>query len=168
MTDSGRDTRDSSVQGSGQIHRLQETLPGHSKVKNSPSNFWLYQPVYFPGSTSGQEPACQRRRLRDSGSIPGSGRSPGGGQGNLLQYPCLENPMERGAWRLWSIGPQGCKGSDTTEVTQHTRTDQPETLIQRKHSGKRNTSANFQAGHTNRASHPSCYLYRLTDVAALG
>ena len=33
------------------------------------------------------------------GSIPGSGRSPGGGHGNPLQYSCLENPMDRGAWR---------------------------------------------------------------------
>ena len=36
---------------------------------------------------------------RDAGSIPGSGRSPGGGHGNPLQYSCLENPMNRGAWR---------------------------------------------------------------------
>ena len=36
---------------------------------------------------------------RDSGSIPGSGRSSGGGPGNPLQYSCLENPMDRGAWR---------------------------------------------------------------------
>ena len=35
---------------------------------------------------------------RDVGSIHGSGRSPEGGHGNLLQYSCLENPMERGAW----------------------------------------------------------------------
>ena len=35
----------------------------------------------------------------DVGWIPGSGRSPGGGQGNTLQYSCLENPMNRGAWR---------------------------------------------------------------------
>ena len=35
----------------------------------------------------------------DTGSIPGSGRSPGGGHGNPLQYPCLENSMHRGAWR---------------------------------------------------------------------
>jgi len=34
----------------------------------------------------------------DPGSIPGSGRSPGEGNGNLLQYYCLENPMDRGAW----------------------------------------------------------------------
>ena len=38
------------------------------------------------------------RDIRDSDSIPGSGRSPGGGNGNPLQYSSLENPMERGAW----------------------------------------------------------------------
>ena len=37
--------------------------------------------------------------LRDRGLIPGSGRSPGGGNGNPLQYSCLENPMDRGAWQ---------------------------------------------------------------------
>ena len=36
--------------------------------------------------------------LRDMGSIPGLGRSPGGGHGNPLQYSCLENPMDRGVW----------------------------------------------------------------------
>ena len=45
---------------------------------------------------------------RDEGSIPGSGRSPGGENGNPLQYSCLENPMERGAW--WAIySPQVAK-----------------------------------------------------------
>ena len=39
--------------------------------------------------------------IRDLGSIPGLGRSPGGGHSNLLQYSCLENPMGRGAW--WAI-----------------------------------------------------------------
>jgi len=37
--------------------------------------------------------------VRDAGLIPRSGRSPGGGHGNPLQYSCLENPMDRGAWR---------------------------------------------------------------------
>ena len=37
--------------------------------------------------------------IRDTGSIPGSGRAPGGGHGNPLQYSCLENPMDRGAWQ---------------------------------------------------------------------
>ena len=38
------------------------------------------------------------RDMRDSGAIPGSGRAPGGGHGNPLQFSCLENPMDRGAW----------------------------------------------------------------------
>ena len=37
--------------------------------------------------------------IRDLGSIPGSEKSPGGGHNNPLQYSCLENPMDRGAWR---------------------------------------------------------------------
>ena len=37
--------------------------------------------------------------VRDSGSTPGSGRSSGGGHGNPLQYSCLEDPMDRGAWQ---------------------------------------------------------------------
>ena len=49
---------------------------------------------------------------RDAGSIPGLGRSPGGGHGNPLQYSCLENPIDRGAW--WATGPQVHKESDTT------------------------------------------------------
>ena len=56
---------------------------------------------------SGKEPTCQcRRRERDRGSIPGSGRSPGGGLGNPLQHSCPENPVDRGAWRLQSVGLQ--------------------------------------------------------------
>ena len=37
--------------------------------------------------------------IRDVGLVPELGRSPGGGRGNLLQYSCLENPMDRGAWQ---------------------------------------------------------------------
>ena len=53
----------------------------------------------FPGGASGKEPICQCRNVRDMDLIPGSGRSPGGGHGNPLQYSCLEDPMDRGAWR---------------------------------------------------------------------
>ena len=53
--------------------------------------------------------------IRDMGSIPGSGRSPGGGHGNPLQCSCLENPMDRGV----GYSPRGRKESDTTEVTWH-------------------------------------------------
>ena len=52
----------------------------------------------FPSGTSGKEPICQYRKLRDVSSIPGSERSPGGGNGNPLPYSCPENPMDRRAW----------------------------------------------------------------------
>ena len=51
------------------------------------------------GGASGKEPAANEGHVRDSGLIPGLGRSSGGGHGNPLQYSCLENPMDRGAWR---------------------------------------------------------------------
>ena len=44
---------------------------------------------------------------RDAGSLPGSGRSPGVGNGNPLQYSCLENSMDRGAWWVTVPGSQG-------------------------------------------------------------
>ena len=43
--------------------------------------------------------AANAGNLRDMGSVPGSRRSPGRGHGNPLEYSCLENPMDRGAWR---------------------------------------------------------------------
>ena len=46
----------------------------------------------------GKESACQCRRHENTGSIPGLRRSPGGEHGNPLQYPCLENPIDRGVW----------------------------------------------------------------------
>ena len=58
-----------------------------------------YKITGLPRCTSGKEPNCRCRRLRDMGSIPGSGRSPRGGQGNSLQCSCLENPMDREAWQ---------------------------------------------------------------------
>ena len=58
---------------------MNEGLPGGGSVVNSP-------PVNA-GDT------------RDAGLVPGSGRSPGGGNGNPLQYFCLENSMDRGTWR---------------------------------------------------------------------
>ena len=45
-----------------------------------------------------KNPLARAGDVRDVGSIPGLGRSPGGGHGNPLQYSCLENPMDRGAW----------------------------------------------------------------------
>ena len=49
----------------------------------------------FPGGSDGKESACN---AEDTGLIPGSGISPGEGNGNPLQYSCLENSMDRGIW----------------------------------------------------------------------
>ena len=68
-------------------------LPGDTVVKNPPAN------------------------AGDAGLIPGSGRSPGGGNENPLQCSCLENPKGRGAWRAIVHGVT--KQSDTTEHTVH-------------------------------------------------
>ena len=59
------------------------------------------RPQDFPGGSDGKESAYN---VGDLGSIPGSGRSPGGGHGNLLQYSCLENPMDRGVWKATDHG----------------------------------------------------------------
>ena len=55
----------------------------------------------FPGGSDGKESACN---AGDLGSIPGSGRSPKEGDGNPLQYSCLENSMDRGAWQTTAHG----------------------------------------------------------------
>ena len=72
----------------------------------------FYGYVSFPGGSDGKASACN---AGDLGSIPGSGRSPGEGNGNPLQYSCLENPMDRGAW--WATVQRVAKSWDTTEAT---------------------------------------------------
>ena len=64
----------------------------------------------FPGGSDGKESTCS---ARDLGSIPGLGRSPGGGHGNPLQYSCLDN--RHGQRSLAGYSPWGCKESGTTE-----------------------------------------------------
>ena len=64
----------------------------------------------FPGGSDGEESACN---AGDPGSIPGSGRSPGEGNGYPLQYACLENSMDRGAW--WDTVHRGRKELDMIE-----------------------------------------------------
>ena len=67
---------------------------------------------------SGKEPACQcRLGIRDAGLIPGLGRSPGEGNGHPLWYPCLENPMDRGAWQATVLRVSA--ELDTNEATSH-------------------------------------------------
>ena len=62
---------------------------------------FLIKALNFPGGSDGKESACN---MGDPGLIPGLGRSPGEGNGNSLQYSCLENSMDRGACRLQSKG----------------------------------------------------------------
>ena len=69
----------------------------------------------FPDGSAGKESACSAGDMEDAGSIPGSGRFPGEGNGNPLQYSCPENPMDRGAW--WA--PRGRKELDMTEQLVH-------------------------------------------------
>ena len=67
-------------------------------------------PLGFPGGASGEEPACQYwLDIRDVGSIPGSGISPGEGNDSLLQRSCLENPVEREAWQAVVHGVTKCQ-----------------------------------------------------------
>ena len=87
---------------------------------------WLFGGEYdytaFLGGPSGKESAFRCRRLSYSGSVPGLGRSPGGGNGKSLQYFSLDNPMDSGAW--W-VTVQGITKSQTRlkQVSMHDYTD---------------------------------------------
>ena len=65
--------------------------------KGSPFQGLLW--VKIQGALVVKHPPASAEGTRGVGSIPGSGRSPGGGNGHPLQYSCLENPIDRGAWR---------------------------------------------------------------------
>ena len=66
-----------------------------------------------------KNPLANIRGIRDTGSIPGSGRSPGGRHGNPLQYSCLDNP--HGQRSLAGYSPWGHKESDRTEQLNHNK-----------------------------------------------
>ena len=70
-------------------------------VKNPPTNAWN-----FPYGSSSKEFASNAGKIGDAGSIPGLGRSPGGRNGNQLQYSCLESPMDWGDWQSIAHGSQ--------------------------------------------------------------
>ena len=69
-----------------------------------------------------KNPPAMQEVQAEEGWIPGLGRSPEGGHGNPLQYSCLENPMDRGAW--WAA-VHSITESDMTEVTTPTCTEEP-------------------------------------------
>ena len=88
-------------------------LPIQNPLHPFPGQEELSSPSGAPWSNGlrGKESACN---VGDRGSIPGLGRSPRGGHGNPLQYPCLENPMVRGAWRaaVHGVGKSQTRLSD--------------------------------------------------------
>ena len=73
------------------------------------SAYWASQ-----GTLEVKNLPANARDIKNASSIPGSGRFPGGGNGNPLQYSCLENLMDRGTWRATKIAE-----SDTTEAMEH-------------------------------------------------
>ena len=101
----------------------QRSLVGYSPWSHKLSDFTYQEeckkqhPPYggFPGGASGKESACWCWRDKRCRFKPWSGRAPGKGNGNPLQYSCLENPMDRGAW--WAAVQQGHTASDTIEAT---------------------------------------------------
>ena len=90
--------------------------PGRLQSVGFSSKHYLFILCFgLPWWLSGKESICN---AGDPCLISGSGRAPGGGHGNPLQYSCLENPMDEGG--LVGYSPWGCKESDTTEATEHT------------------------------------------------
>ena len=65
---------------------------------SSPLDSDIFNSLGFPGGSVVKDPPANAGDIRDAGSIPGSGRSPGGRNGNPLQYSCLKNPKDGGAW----------------------------------------------------------------------
>ena len=71
-------------------------FPFRVQISSGYTNSKILRSEGFPGGSGGKESACS---VGDSGLILGSGRFPGEGSGNPLQYSCLENPMDGGAWK---------------------------------------------------------------------
>ena len=95
---------------------IQYLVPGSSPISGSFYYLILKTKTSLPGGSAGKESTYN---ARDLGSIPGLGRSPGGGHGHPLQYSCLENP--HGQRSLEGYSPWGCKELDATgRLSMHT------------------------------------------------
>ena len=70
----------------------------------------------FPGGTVVKNPPANAGDTRDTGSIPGSGKSPGVGNVNQLQYSCWENSMDRAAWQAVVYGVQRVRNDSSTNT----------------------------------------------------
>ena len=109
----------------------------------------LVSSARFPRWLTGKEIVCQSG---DSGLIPGSGRSPREGHGNPLQYSCLGNPMDRGAWRATVHGV--AKELDRTQQLNSSKARPASPLPQAKLSS---TSASASKGRGR-----ACFRYKRT------
>ena len=87
----GRETRE-------QIGNICWTIEKARKIQKNIYFCFTMLNLWLCGGISGKETDSQGRNVRDMGSIPGSGRSPGEGNVNIVQYSCLENPIDRRAW----------------------------------------------------------------------
>ena len=83
---------------------------GYNLAKCRNGAFW-YSEWGFPGGRVVRNLPASARDTKDMSSIPGPGRSPGGGNGSLLQCSCLENSMDRGAWQAKSMESQRVRHS---------------------------------------------------------
>ena len=94
-------------------------LVGNANLLYPPWTYLIRNPskLGFPDGSSGRQSTCN---AGDAGSIPELERSPGEGNGNLPQYSCLENSMDRGAWRATVHSPWSCK-VNTTERLRSTK-----------------------------------------------
>ena len=95
------------LQYSGLENSMDCIVLGVTKSQTRLSNFHFHFFSLYSWASKvvqSKEFTCNVGGARDAGLIPGSGRSPGGGNGNPLQYSCLKNPMDRGAWRATAHG----------------------------------------------------------------
>ena len=79
--------------------RMANWSPQMTTVHGDHTELPINLPLGFPQWLSNKESACNVGAIGDAGSISGSGKSSGGGLGNPLPYSCLENPIDREAWR---------------------------------------------------------------------
>ena len=103
----------------------EQVISGVSVMQEKFRSFWetaIYN-VWYPRRFSGNESACN---VVDLGLIPGSGRSPGEGNGKPLQYSCLGNPMDRGAWWATVHGVAKSQTRRSTRSIHISTTSRPE------------------------------------------
>ena len=125
ITSANREDRTVLLVGEGVVR----ALGGTQRKEHWKRSCWLYSHkaswTYwgfwvsggFPGSSVVRNPPASAGNAGDLGSIPGSGRSPGGGHGNTSQYSYLENPMDRGAWQVTVHGIARVRPACVTEPT---------------------------------------------------